>query len=376
MIENKFIVFAVDHFNPLGVIRSLGEIRINPIVVLYSKHPMLVQYSKYISKLYVVDTIDKGLEIITKNYSGESQKPFILATSDDVESVLDQHYNELKDNFYFYNAGEQGRITQMMDKKTICEMGKECGLLVPKTEEVEKGQMPQTLRYPLITKATISTIENWKANVFICNNEDELKEAYKYIVGDHVLLQEYVKKVDELNIEGFSINDGNDVYMPLQNRFYRVTEDSYGNYLHIDKFLQIDLLEKIKEIFKKTRYNGVFEMEFMIDKDNNYYFLEINFRNSAWLYSYTKCGVNLPVMFAKSVIAGHIVNEDENVKKLPFKVIDEITDFKWSVLSGKVNIFKWLIELFTSDCTFYFNKHDMKPFYMYLYNRLVHAIKK
>ena len=375
-MKNKFIIFAVDHFNPLGVIRSLGEIGILPIVVLYSKHPILVKYSKYIAQLYEVDTIEKGLEVIIKNYSNEDSKTFILATSDDVESVLDQHYDELHDKFYFYNAGEQGRITQMMDKKTICKMGEECGLLIPKTEEVKVGQMPKTLKYPVITKATISTIENWKSNVYICNNEDELKEAYKYIVGEHVLLQEYIMKVDELNIEGFSINNGDDVYMPLQNRFHRVTEDSYGNYLYIDRFSEFDLLKKIKDLFKKTRYNGVFEMEFMIDKDNNYYFLEINFRNSAWLYAYTKCGVNLPFMFAKSMISGSVVKNDEHIKKLPFNVIDELTDFKWSVLSGKVNIFRWIKELFTSDCTFYINRHDMKPFYMYIFNRTVGAIKK
>ena len=115
-------------------------------------------------------------------------------------------------------------------------------------------------------------------------------------------------------------------------------------------------------------------MEFMIGKDGRYYFLEVNVRNSAWLYAYTRCGVNLPLMFAKSVLANRLVLDDEHIQSLPFKYIDEFTDFKWSVLSGKVNIFKWLRDFFTSDCTFYINRKDPKPFVMYLINRIKRAV--
>ena len=31
--EHEFIVFALDHYNPLGVVRSLGEAGVNPILI-------------------------------------------------------------------------------------------------------------------------------------------------------------------------------------------------------------------------------------------------------------------------------------------------------------------------------------------------------
>ena len=37
--KHKFIVFSQDHYNPLDVIRSLGEKNLNPISILYTPNP-------------------------------------------------------------------------------------------------------------------------------------------------------------------------------------------------------------------------------------------------------------------------------------------------------------------------------------------------
>lgn len=371
----KYIVFAVDHFNPLGVIRSLGEAGIEPIVILYSESKsILVRYCKYISVLHEVRSIEEGYNILLYHYAQPHEKHMLYATSDDVESFLDIHCEELLPFFYFFNASKSGGITRMMEKGEIVRLAHEVGLKTPRTEEVRHGELSHTLRYPVMTKAANSTIRNWKSNVFICHNGQELKDAYQYINCERVVLQEYVEKVDELNFEGFCINNGRDVYMPLQNRFFRTTDTSYGNYLFIERYSHPELLDKIRQLFEKTCYNGIFEMEFLVGKDGELYFLEINFRNSAWLYAYTRCGVNFPLMFAKSIQKGTIVDEDAHIRKLPFTLMDELTDFKWSVLGRKVSLYKWLREFKNVDCLFYYNRMDKRPFYMYLLNRLKRAL--
>lgn len=55
-------------------------------------------------------------------------------------------------------------------------------------------EIPEGLEYPLITKAAISTIGAWKKDVFICNNQEELEEAYKHIRSSRVMLQKYIHK--------------------------------------------------------------------------------------------------------------------------------------------------------------------------------------
>ena len=53
--QHKFIVMGYEHYNPLGVIRSLGENGIRPIVMMLKSDVKLAAKSRYISKLYYVD---------------------------------------------------------------------------------------------------------------------------------------------------------------------------------------------------------------------------------------------------------------------------------------------------------------------------------
>ena len=362
--NHKFIIFAPNNFNTLGFVRSLGEAGINSSLVLICRKKGLVCYSKYVEQYYLAESLADGLFYILCTYGNEKEKPFLLATSDDTASCLDCHYDELKDKFYFFNAGEQGRITRMMEKSYLPQLAESCGLKIPKTEEVKNGELPKSLKYPVITKSTTSTIHNWKSNVHICNNEQELLDAFKLINQDRVVIQEYIEKVDEIDYEGFVINDGKDLYMPLDNRYYRTEKDGYGLYAYIERNPYPELLEPIKRLFEKTGYNGIFELEFLIDKEGQAHFLEINFRGSAWLYAFSKCGVNLPYMFAASTLQGKIDSSHENIKKLPFSLMYAMTDFKLNVLTKKVSLWRWLREFLTTDCFFYYNRHDMKPFFV------------
>ena len=45
--------------------------------------------------------------------------------------------------------------------------------------------------------------------------------------------------------------------------------------------------EKLKEILKEIGYEGIFEIEFLVDENDQLWFCEINFRNSTWSYAST-----------------------------------------------------------------------------------------
>lgn len=369
--QHKFIVFATDHFNSLGVIRSLGEFGIKSHVVCYGKQSAFIKSSKYINSFFISKDLNDCLEYIIQTFGNESNKPFIFATTDETESHLDLHFDELKDKFYFYNAGTASRVTQMMEKEYIAKIAETCGLNIPKTEEVNHGEMPQTLKFPIMTKSIMPTIHNWKSNVFICHNEQELKQAYTHIKQKRVVLQEYILKKNEINFEGFVINNGCNLYLPFDNRYHRTTEDSYGQYGYVERNSRPDLLEKIQELFKYTGFNGIFEIEFIIDKNDKLYFLEINFRTSAWVYAYTKCGINLPIMFAISTIEGKINSSSENVHKLPFHFMNVIPDFKQNVTTKKISLWQWIKDFMNTDCTFYYNKRDIKPFLSFMKSKII-----
>lgn len=377
LLSHRFIVFCEDHYNPLGVVRSLGEEGIKPDVILVASHkPHLVTNSKYKGEVFVVKTIEEGYEILLSKFSGEKEKPFVYTCSDDIESFLDLHYNEIVDQFYFFNGGSQGQITKMMEKNEMCRLAIECGIDVPKTEELKVGHLPKSLQYPVMTKSVISTTANWKKNVHICHNENELIEAYKTITGDKINVQEFIEKKNELCIDGISINGGGELYMPIQSSYIRFSSMSYGNYILFEKFKELDLFDKIQELFKKTKFSGIFSIEFLRDKNDHFYFLEINFRNSTWSYAHTASGINLPVIWAKSVLAGHLDVSDVFIKKVPFTAMVEEHDFRENVLHRKMSINQWIKDFRSCDYYFVYNKKDLKPFNAHLRSEVWRMTKK
>lgn len=358
--KHKHIVYAQDHYNPLGIIRSLGEEGIKPIVVLCCEKPHLLHKSKYIGKLHICKTLEDGLELIIREYGNESLKPFIYNGGEDPGILLDNRYDELKDKFYFFNG--QGSIATSMQKYENCLMASQCGIDVPKEEYLEKGVLPTKLRYPIMTKAATSACGgNWKGDSFICQSPEELVEAYKKIRSANVLVQEFIVKENELCLDGISINGGEEIYIPYGCSYYRFTPESFGNYMYFYPFIDAELLKKVQELIKLSKYSGVFCIEFLKGKDGGIYFLEVNYRNSGWSYAFTYGGFNLPFRWAVSTIEDKLYLENFNT--LPsFDAMEEIQDLRDCVKYHNISMFKWLWQFFKCDCHLQCNKRDMKPF--------------
>ena len=129
--DHLVIVFAIDHYNPLGVIRSLGQNGIRPIYIAIRHRVELGVKSKYVSKVYQVDSVEEGYQVLMDQY-GEAyktgKKPFVLFSDDKSVGYFDLHYDEVKNRFICFNAMHtQGRIMEFMDKKNILDLAKKHG---------------------------------------------------------------------------------------------------------------------------------------------------------------------------------------------------------------------------------------------------------
>ena len=300
LMAHKFIVFCEDHYNPLGVIRSLGEKKINPIVILVADNPCQIPHSRYAKTIHRVGTMEEGLELLLEKYGSEEEKPFVYTCSDDIASLLDLNYDRLIDKFYFFHGKQQGTITKYLDKKTITDLAVEKGCKALRYEVVEKGKLPQDLTYPVITKAVSSTLSNWKDEMHICRDEAELLKAYESMRGEKVLVQEYIHKKNEYCVDGFSYNGGENVEIPYFTNYLRFSDISYGCYMVLRPHVKETVYNQINDILREVGYTGIFETEFLIDENDELYFLEVNFRNSTWSYAYTYGGYNMPYLWAKA----------------------------------------------------------------------------
>lgn len=374
--ERLYIEFGEEHYNPLGLIRSLGEAGYKSIAIIKRGQYRLASKSKYISKLHLVDTIEEGYEILLREYGHCKLKPFVFTTDDQITSFLDTHCEELQDHFIFYNANlENGRITKYMDKNNIVELAKKHDLNVAKSWEVSVGHIPKDIEYPVVTKAICSTIDNWKADSFICDNENDLKEAYKKIRGNRVLIQKFIHKKNELCLDGYSIKKGTRVFYAIASNYNNVIENAYSNYMTVKNTYDKNIEEKLNKMFEEIGFEGIFSVEFLIDQNDDLYFLEINFRNSTWSYASTVAGMNLPVLWSSAMIDEKVF--DQSYKKFDdFTAMAEFVDFQDRVKTKQISFWKWFRQLRKCKCLYFLNAHDMNPIYSKICNKLSKFVKR
>lgn len=366
----NYIVFGFEHYNPLGIVRSLGENGINSIGIIIRNERKITSKSKYLKKLYFVNSIEEGYKVLKNEFV--SKNNFVFTSDDQIENYLDEHFDELKDNFYFFNCGKKGGVAIYQNKYNILKMAEKHGIQYLKTWTVNKGDIPQDIEYPIITKAIISTIDNWKDDMIICNDEKELLDAYKVIRSDKILLQKYIKKKNELCMEGCSVNQGKDVLISIASTYNYQLDDCYSPYMTVKNLENKVLYEKLKNMIEDIGFEGIFEIEFLIDNDDSLYFLEINFRNSTWSYASTIAGMPLPIIWAKGMRGECNVSECEVVIKEPFKAMVEFDDYRRRVKSGQISKLKWIKELKNAICRYYLGKNDLKPFV----SVCIHKLKK
>ena len=359
------IVFALEHYNPLGHIRSLGEQGINPIYISVKRNGDVAALSKYISILHRVESVEEGYRLLIENYGHYEyeHRPYLIFSDDKTVGFFDLHFNELKDKFIFFNAGTQGRINEFMDKQKILNIAKKHGFNVLESQVVKCGEIPNNLTYPIITKDISPNSGNWKSDVFICENEEELKEAYKKISSPVVQIQRFVDKKNEYAIEGFTINNGRGLFIGSTLYWKYLIKGYYSPYHDVTMFKNPEMRKKLNSLFSEIGYEGIFEVEFLIDKNDVYYFLEANFRASAWNYSSAVAGMPLAPLWVKSMENGFIDSNDEKEFE-DFTDMSEVIDYAKRVEGGLCSFAEWLRDFKEAKGTYYYNKDDMAPFEM------------
>lgn len=360
--EHLVIVFAMEHYNPLGLIRTLGRCGISPVYIAVKGRGVASSKSKYIKKVHYVDTIDEGYWILLKEYGGISPKPFVLTTDDDIQSILDVHYSELKDKFILYNAGTDGRVTEYMDKKRILEIAEKHGLKVLPTVVVDKGVVPEGLEYPVITKAMSPTEADWKKNVFICESEKELRKAFEQIACRKVLIQKFVEKKNELCLDGFTIDKGRKSFIPMGTNYNYLIRGYYSPYMTAFNFEDKEIRSSLDSMLAEIGFEGIFSIEFIIDQDDICYFSEVNFRNSTWNYIASSVGMPIPVLWCEAMLTEEIDKDWNRPFPENFTAMTEPIDYKIRVEGGRVDLAQWLLDFKTTDVPFYLDPEDPEPF--------------
>ena len=240
MLKNhKCIVFGIEHYTALGIVRSLGREGILPDLIAVKGKSSVVSSSKYVSKVHYVDSIEEGYDVLLREYGGFANLntlPVVYCSDDKTMGYLDLHYEEIKNRFILFSAHKQGRITEYMDKFKILDCAKKNGLNILETKLCKNGEIPEGIEYPIITKSISPNVGGWKSDVHICESVQELKEAYKEIKAGTVLIQRYIEKKNELCLDGFSTNKGKQLFISTATTYNYLIKGYYSPYMTVKNF--------------------------------------------------------------------------------------------------------------------------------------------
>lgn len=103
----KHIVFCFPHANSLGIVRSIAKEGLKPIVVCIAPQKMDSGFfhSKYLKECHRFTSPLDGFEFILKEFGNDGHKNFLYLMPDFGVRICDEHYDDIKDKFYFFNCG-------------------------------------------------------------------------------------------------------------------------------------------------------------------------------------------------------------------------------------------------------------------------------
>lgn len=362
-MKEAFVIGGCHH-NMLGVIRSLGESGVNPLVIIETKenNPYVLK-SRYIKKFWKVLDEKDVLDILLSEAGKHNDKPVVIACADNLSSLLDMHYDELSKYYALPGAKEQGRITRLMDKEVMSELAAEVGLLVPSSVATDTS-IDEDIAVPLpwIIKPLVSK-NGVKADIERIYKPQEWAE-YKSRHQARVQVQQLIEKEFEYQLIGLSLNGGEEVIIPGVSHVIRPQSYTNTGFLRYEP-LSTDYAESVnksKKFLKETGYSGLFSMEFLRGKDGKDYFMEINFRNDGNAICVTAAGVNLPFIWYLSQ-TGSRWELEHSIKTV--YVMPEFDDFR-QIHHGNISFWQWFNDIQRTDRFMEFDSKDKKPFWSLL----------
>ncbi len=140
--------------------------------------------------------------------------------------------------------------------------------------------------YPVLIKASLG---GGGKGMHIVKNEKELESAIntgrreaKSAFGDEsIYLEKYIEKPRHIEFQVLADNFGKVVHLferecSIQRRYQKIIEETPSQAL--DTQLRDKMSRAAKKVIKTSKYTNAGTVEFLLDKDKNFYFLEVNAR--------------------------------------------------------------------------------------------------
>ena len=276
------------------IIRACNEMGISTVAI-YSETDKDAMHAKLADEAYCIGkTSAKDSYLNVKN---------ILSVAIHTKAdAIHPGYGFLSENAEFAEVCKQFGITfigpspeiisKMGDKSNARDTMKKANVpTVPGTdgeiEDINEAiEIANKIGYPVIVKASAG---GGGKGMRVASSKDELissietaqKEAQNYFGNSMVYLEKYLEYTRHVEIQIIGDSYGNVVHLgerdcSIQRRHQKLVEESPSPALNED--LRNAMGQASVSVAKAVNYNSVGTVEFLLDEENNFYFMEMNTR--------------------------------------------------------------------------------------------------
>ena len=378
----RVMVAGRNYCSNLSIARSLGEAGYEvEILHVYQTLPgkdeplrgiEVDRLSKYVKAYYIAVTKreDKTLldELIKK---ANKQVKMLLVPADDlVASVADQYYDKLKPYYIMPNVADtQGEINRMMCKGVQKELARAAGLpVLGSCVIVAEGgvfTIPDTVTYPCFIKPNVSRLAA-KSRMHRCDTKEELA-GWLTVFSERrrieMLVEDYAEIVNEYSILGVSTKKG--AIGPAAFVAVKGGSAEHRGVALTGKILPLSemqpLADQLIDFMGSLNFDGLYDIDLVETADGTIYFVEINMRLGASGYAFTRCGVNLPGIFADYMLYRKPVDRNLQVKD-PGKIFVSEKVLIDEYAGGRIEKEDYEQIMKEADLFFIRNEEDPEPY--------------
>lgn len=358
-VKNKVIVWSIDDFNTLGLMRELGQFDLDLLFLIKGRADFAAQ-SKYCQEYLEKDTIQEGYDYLMATYRGTLPKPILIIASDEIMTFIDKHKPDMDEVFLMPGAAKQGDTTKFIDKINMTELAEEIGFLCPKSMALQWNTDITGVIYPCLVKPSHQKPGHYNEFKYrICKNEKALKRLLRFVRHDsEFILQQYIPKKLDLLIYGSRMYDGKTVTAGamIRDRWADSGSSSHG-YLTGD-IPHCVKEEMISEFLDRIDYHGLFSFEFGM-LDDKAYFFEVNLRNDGTSHYFYQAGANIPLAYVYCCAGLDYTAIQTRVDGTKW-FIDELFDVE-NVLKMKISKAEWHKDMDEATVYKYYDINDVEP---------------
>ena len=276
------------------IIKTANKMNIKTVAV-YSEADKHADFVKLADESYLIGPS-------SPNESYLVIKKIIEIAKKSKSDAIHPGYGFLSENYNFVKALEKEKIkfigpnknaiTKMGDKIESKNLANKLKLnIIPGHTEAIKDpkkaiKISEKIGFPVLLKASaggggkgmriVESRKDLEANLKAAQSE-----ALNSFGDDRVFIEKYITNPRHIEIQILCDKHGNQIHLgerecSIQRRYQKVIEECPSSF--VDKELREAMAEQALKLAKEVKYDSAGTVEFVVDNDRNFYFLEMNTR--------------------------------------------------------------------------------------------------